>query len=94
MKYLDAIKRFAQTFIDVTEKNVPPVQVGNFHRGGAQKKPKQTRGRLLSLQENLFGRKIGVSKKSKREVRHASKVQIDQTLPQRRRPHLCRPRQQ
>jgi hypothetical protein len=26
--------RCAQTLIDVTEKNVPPIQVGNFHRGG------------------------------------------------------------
>jgi hypothetical protein len=61
------IKRFAQTLIYFTKKNVPPFQVGNVHRGG----PKQTRCRLLSLQEILFGRKIGVSKKSKREVRHA-----------------------
>jgi hypothetical protein len=27
-------KRFAQTLIDVTEKNAPPIQAGNFHRGG------------------------------------------------------------
>jgi hypothetical protein len=38
MKYPDAIKRFAQTFVDVTEKNVPLVQIGNVHRGGGSKK--------------------------------------------------------
>jgi len=39
------------------------------------------------LQEILFGRKIGVSKKSKREVRH-TKQGSDPGLPQRRWPHL------
>ena len=36
-----------------------------FAEVAALKKPKQTRGRLLSLREILFGRKIGVSKKVK-----------------------------
>jgi hypothetical protein len=47
------------------------------------------------LREILFGRKIGVSKKSQNgRSDMQSKVQIDQALPQRRRPHLSRPRQQ
>jgi hypothetical protein len=47
----------------------------NFEGGlkvGSKKKPNQTRGR--PLQEILFGWKIGVLKKSKREVRHAKHV--------------------
>ena len=50
---------------------------------------------FLSLQEILFGRKIGRLKKPKTGgCNMQSKIQIDQALPRPRQPRLSRPRQQ
>jgi hypothetical protein len=95
MKYPDAIKRFAQTFVDVTEKNVPPVQIENFHRGGGSKKAETDARSAIVLAGKLVreeDRRLKKSQNGRSDMQ--SKVQIDQTLPQRRRPHLSRPRQQ
>jgi hypothetical protein len=86
------VRRFAQTLMMYQRRTFLLLRSETFTEVAAQNAETDGR-RLLSLQEILFRRKIGVSKKSKREVRHA-KQGSDQTLPRRRRPHLSRPRQQ
>jgi hypothetical protein len=87
--------RCAQTLIDVTEKNVPPIQVGNFHRGGGSKKAETDARSFIVLAGNLVREEDRRFKKGQnRRSAMQSKVQIDQALPRRRRPHLSRPRQQ
>jgi hypothetical protein len=57
--------------------------------------PNERAAGLLSLQEILFGRKISRLKKPKTGgCNMQSKIQIDQALPQPRRPRSSRPRRQ
>jgi hypothetical protein len=59
-----------------------------------RKKPKPTAVGHCPCGKSCSGGRSGVQKSQNGRSDMQSKVQIDQTLPQRRRPHLSRPRQQ
>jgi hypothetical protein len=88
------IKCFAQTLIYFRKQNVPPFQVGNVHRGGRLQKAGTCALSVIVLAGNLVreeDRRLKKSQNGRSDMQ--SKVQIDQALPQRRRPHLSQPRQ-
>jgi hypothetical protein len=78
-----------QTLIDVIEKNVTLIRVGNFTEVRGSKKAKTDARSVIVLAGNSCVGGISPSQKSQNgRSDMQSKVQIDQALPQRRRPHL------
>jgi hypothetical protein len=77
--------------INVTEKDVPPIQPARW----AAKKPKTGARSVIALAGNLVreeDRRIKKAQNGRSAMQ--SKVQIDQALPQRRRPQASQPWQQ